>query len=110
MSPKHKPLVWLKAEVKTAPFGQEARLEAGFLLRMLQAGETLSIPQSRPMPVIGPRCHELRIIDRDCTWRLVYRTDSDAVIIAEVFKKKTNQTPKSVIDTARRRLKEYDNA
>lgn len=110
MSPKDKPLVWLKTEVKTPPFGKEARLEAGFLLRMLQAGETLSMPQSRPMPVIGPRCHELRIVDKDCTWRLVYRTDSDAIIIAEVFKKKTNQTPKSVIDTAQRRLKEYDDA
>ncbi len=68
------------------------------------------MPQSRPMPAIGRRCHELRIVDKDSTWRLLYRTDSDAVIIAEVFKKKTNQTPKSVIETAQRRLKEYDNA
>ena len=110
MSPKDKPLVWLKTEVKTPPFGTEARLEAGFLLRMLQAGETLSMPQSRPMPVIGPGCHELRIVDKDSTWRLVCRTDSDAVIIAQVFKKKTNQTPKSVIETAQQRLKEYDDA
>ena len=110
VSPKDKPLVWLKTEVKTPPFGTEARLEAGFLLRMLQAGETLSMPQSRPMPVIGRRCHELRIVDKDSTWRLVYRTDSDAVIIAQVFKKKTNQTPKSVIETEQQRLKEYDDA
>jgi len=68
------------------------------------------MPQSRPMPVIGRRCHELRIVDKDSTWRLVYRTDSDAVIIAQVFKKKTNQTPKSVIETAQQRLKEYDDA
>jgi len=32
------------------------------------------------------------------------------VIIAQVFKKKTNQTPKSVIETAQQRLKEYDDA
>ena len=53
-----------------------------------------------------------RITDRggDSTWRIVYRTDSDAVIIAEVFQKKTSQTPKRVISTCRARLREYDNA
>lgn len=57
-----------------------------------------------------PRCHELRIVDENATWRIIYRTDSDAVIIADVFSKKTAQTPKRVIDTCRRRLKEYDDA
>ncbi|BAS59770.1 hypothetical protein NIES2135_06950 [Leptolyngbya boryana NIES-2135] len=33
-----KPLVWLRGEIKTSPFSQEARLEAGFLLRRLQQG------------------------------------------------------------------------
>ena len=44
------PLVWLFGEVKTPPFSAEARVEAGFLLRRLQQGETLGLPQSRPMP------------------------------------------------------------
>jgi len=30
---KEKPIVWLHGEVKTPPFSQTARLEAGFLLR-----------------------------------------------------------------------------
>ena len=30
-----KPLVWLKGEVKTPPFSNQARLEAGLLLRQL---------------------------------------------------------------------------
>lgn len=67
MDAKHKPLVWLHGEVKTPPFYQAARIEAGFLLRKLQDGETLSLPHSRPMPSIGPRCHELRINDRNAT-------------------------------------------
>lgn len=75
----------LHGEVKTPPFSHEARLEAGFLLRMLQAGEKLSLPQSRPMPSIGRRCHELRVVDEDGTWRIMYRTDDDAIVIAEVF-------------------------
>lgn len=103
-----KPLVWLHGEVKTPPFSKEARLEAGFLLRQLQQGEKLSMPHSRPMPSIASRCHELRINDENKIWRIVYRTDSDAVIILEVFEKKTNQTPKTVIDTCQRRIKLYD--
>jgi phage-related protein len=62
------------------------------------------------MPSIGPRCHELRVQDSNATWRIVYRADRDAVVIAEIFSKKTQQTPQSVIDTCRRRLKEYDDA
>jgi hypothetical protein len=46
-----KPLVWLKGEVKTPPFSNQARLEAGLLLRRLQQGQGLSLPHSRPMPV-----------------------------------------------------------
>jgi phage-related protein len=65
---------------------------------------------SRPMRAIGPRCHELRIVDVDSTWRIIYRIDSDAIVIAEVFLKKTQQIPKAVLDTSRRRLKEYDHA
>jgi hypothetical protein len=49
--------------VRTLSFSRAARLEAGFLLRRLQRGELLSMPQSRPMPGIGARCHELRIND-----------------------------------------------
>lgn len=60
------------------------------------------------MPSIGPRCHELRIDEADVTWRIFYRTDPDAILILDVLKKKTEATPKSVIDACRRRLTEYD--
>lgn len=62
------------------------------------------------MPSIGRRCHELRIIDRDQTWRIVLRIDEDAVIVLEVFSKKTRQTPKHVIDSCKTRIKAYDAA
>ena len=110
MSPGDKPLFWLHGEVKTPPFSAEARMEAGFLLRQLQMGLKLSLPQSRPMPDVGRRCHELRIADEDCIWRIIYRTDSDAIIIAEVFKKKTQATPRAVIDRCKDRLRSYDDA
>lgn len=105
-----KPLVWLHGEVKTPPFSEAARIESGYLLRRLQRGELLSMPISRPMPQIGPRCHELRINDADVTWRIIHRIDTDAIVIVEVFSKKTAATPKAVIDLCKRRLGEYDNA
>lgn len=108
MSPNDKPLIWLRGEILTPPFSPEARIEAGYFLRMLQKGELLSMPFSRPMPSIGKRCHELRINDRNRTWRIVYRTDGDAIIIIDVFEKKTEQTPARTITTCIKRLQEYD--
>ena len=105
---RDRPLAWLHGEVKTPPFSSEARIEAGLLLRRLQRGERLGLPHSRPMPSIGPGCHELRIQDADVTWRIVYRADADAVIICEVFAKKTQATPRAVIQACRRRLTAYD--
>jgi phage-related protein len=108
MSPKDKLLVWFAGEVKTPPFSSEARIEAGYLLRLLQKGESLSLPQSRPMPSIGKRCHELRINDENKTLRIVYRIDDDAIVIVDVFTKKTNKTPDAVIKLCQQRLKQYD--
>lgn len=83
-------------------------MEAGYLLRLLQKGESLSLPHSRPMPSIGKRVHELRVNDRDSTWRIIYRTDPDAIVMADVFAKKAPQTPQRVIHITRQRLAEYD--
>src|SRR5712692_11751424 len=101
-----KPLAWLHGEVKTPPFSKAARIETGYLLRELQRGKALSMPHSRAMPAIGARCHELRVVDEGVTWRIVYRVDPDAVVIAEVFAKKTPKMPAAVLDACRRRLKE----
>ena len=108
--PADVPLVWLFGEVKTPPFSAEARVEAGFLLRRLQQGDTLGLPQSRPMPTIGAGCHELRIPDRSVTWRIVYHVAGDAIVILDVFAKKTEATPPAVLATCRRRLVHYHTA
>lgn len=62
------------------------------------------------MPSIGQRCHELRVNDAGAWWRIVYRTDPDAIVILEVFSKQTQKTPGTVIESCQRRLREYDNA
>ena len=109
-SEAEKLLVILKGEILTPPLSRKARVEAGYLLRKLQQGELIGMPRSRPMPVIGRGCHELRILDIDSTWRIIYRIDDDAIVIAEVFSKKTRETPKSIIDTVKARFRMYDEA
>jgi len=110
MTSGEKPLVWLHGEVKSPPFSKHARIEAGYLLRQLQNGETLSMPWSRQMANIGSRCHELRVKDEKIDWRIVYRIDNDAIIILEVFEKKTRQTPKYILNICKRRLRQYDHS
>lgn len=100
--------MWLRGEVKTPPFSRAARVEAGVLLRQLQGGAKLGLPHSRPMPAIGARCHELRIVDEGATWRIICRLDEDAIVIVHVFSRKTRQAPGQVIEDCRRRLRQYD--
>lgn len=88
----------------------EARREMGYLLRLLQEGEKLSLPHCRPMPTIGNACHELRVNDKNKTWRLFYVLDSDAIVILEVGEKKTRKTSRATIELCQKRLKNYEQA
>lgn len=99
---------FVAAPTFAAPFSANARLEAGLLLRRLQRGERLGLPRARSMSSIGRRCVELRVPDGEHTWRIICRVDPDAVIVVEVFSKKTQQTPQHVIEASRRRLRDYD--
>jgi len=60
------------------------------------------------MPSIGAKCHELRINDENQTWRIVYHVVTDAVVILDVFSKKTAATPVGVLTSCKRRLAAYD--
>lgn len=108
MGDRDRPLVWLAGQIKTPPFTAAGRIEAGVLLRRLQRGESLSLPHARPMPSIAPRCLELRVRDGGHNWRIVCRPDPDAIVILDVFAKKTQATPRTVIDRCRARLDAFD--
>jgi phage-related protein len=60
------------------------------------------------MPSVGMRCHELRVRDQNKNWRIIYRIDDDAIIIAEVFNKTTRTTPVGMLANCQRRLRLYD--
>ncbi len=102
-----KDLVLAGGVLQTPPMPIEARRETGFLLRLLQAGQKIGMPKSRPMPSISHNCHELRVQAENTTWRTVYFIDADAIVVLEVFAKKTNRTPPTVIDTCKQRLRSY---
>lgn len=106
--PARKPLVWLHGEVKTPPFSVEARREAGMLLGLMQEGVILDMPHAEPLGDVGPRCGALRVRDAESNWRIMYRIDTDAILILEVYSKKTRKIPKQILDRCRKRLKDYD--
>ena len=60
------------------------------------------------MPSIGKACYEIRVNSAEGQWRIIFRIDDDAIIIADVFQKKTAQTPVAVIQRCKRRLSHYD--
>jgi phage-related protein len=103
----NKPLRWLHGEVKTPPMGIEARRRMGFMLRVLQQGETIGMPHAKPMKTIGSHCIELRVPDKGQAWRLICSIEADAVVVLDVFNKKSQQTPKTVIQQCKRRLAMY---
>ena len=103
-----KPLYWLHGVIATPPMSVNARRESGYLLRELQRGETLSPPLCKPMKAVGPRCYELRVQDENITWRIIVRIDPDLVLVVDVFAKKTQKTPLSILAVCKKRLREYD--
>ena len=49
------------------------------------------MPQAEPLPDVGPRCGALRIRDAEHNWRIMYRIDSDAIVVLDVYAKKNSE-------------------
>lgn len=45
--------------------------------------------------------------DAEANWRLMYYIADDAIVVLEVFAKKTGETPRAVLDACRQRLALY---
>jgi phage-related protein len=78
------------------------------MLGFVQEGKLLGLPHSRPLPSVGPGCHELRIRDETVTWRIIYRVDAHAVLVCSVFAKKSRSLPPHIISACRGRFATYD--
>lgn len=66
---QRKSVVWLHGRVKTPPFTSSGRIEAGLLLGLLQAGERLSMPHSRPLPTITMKSKKRKALTT-AGWRI----------------------------------------
>lgn len=86
-------------------FSEGARRESGYQLRRLQEGKA---PEDfKPFPEIGIGVEEIRIWDGAGTYRVYYTARfEDAIYVLHAFQKKTQQTSKRDIETARRRFME----
>lgn len=80
------------------------------LLRLMQQGNVLGMPQVESLPDVGRRCGALRVRDAGHNWRIMDRIDPDAVLILEIYAKKTPKIPGTVIERCQDRLKRYDEA
>ena len=83
------------------------RGDLAYALARLDAGLSLSMPLSRPMPSIGRGAHELRLRDRSGEYRIIYVVRrSGEVWVVLAFKKTSQRTPERIIELARSRAKE----
>ena len=88
-------------------FPANVRQAIGQAIRMLQQGEHLPMPISRPFKNVGPGVAELRCRDASGAYRVIYIARiRNKVFVFHAFKKKTQKTPQKEIDTARKRFKE----
>jgi phage-related protein len=86
------------------------RRQIGEALRDLQKGINIGMPLSRPMTIIAPGAHELRVRGDGRTVRVFYYVrKSDSIIVFHAFEKKSQKTPSREINLARQRLQEVLN-
>jgi phage-related protein len=102
-----KTIIWDKSALEVVrSFSAEVRQEMGALLRILQDGGQLGMPQSKPMKQLALSAFELRIKDRDGIYRVFYVLfDKDRILVPHAFTKKTQKTPRQEIETGKKRLR-----
>ena len=72
----------------------------------IREGQFLTLPLSRPMNIVAPGVHELRLKDRYGIYRIFYYLKvEDKILVFHAFQKKTQKTPYEEIATAKIRLK-----
>jgi phage-related protein len=88
-------------------FPREVRYRLGNALFLLQSGQHLNLPLSRPMPSVAKGAAELRFRDEAGQFRVFYFTaDERGILLFHAFTKKTQQTSPMEIQLAQKRLKE----
>ena len=86
-------------------FPAAARREAGFQLYQVQEG--YDPDDWKPMNTVGPGVREIRIREKDGTFRIIYVTKfADAIYVLHCFQKKAQKTSAEDIAVASRRYRD----
>jgi phage-related protein len=86
----------------------EVKKELGSVLTRLQKGESIGMPDVRPMPEINPHVSEIRIPARSGSYRTLYAIRMECeILVFHAFQKKSHKTPEREKKTARIRLSAF---
>ncbi len=86
----------------------EIKKELGAVLTRLQKGESIGMPDVRPMPDVESGAAEIRITDPNGTFRTFHVIHSEhGILVFHAFTKKTRRTPSREIKVGRARLREF---
>lgn len=86
-------------------FPATARREAGFQLYQVQEG--YDPDDWKPMNTVGPGVREIRIREKDGTFRVIYVAKfADVIYVLHCFQKKTQKTSAEDIAVASRRYRD----
>ena len=86
--------LWSELREKEDAFHFRSSIEAGVLLRQLQRGKSQRchlLDRCRPSALDVMNWQSSQ--DQSKSWRILYRIDTDAIVILGVFRKTTQQTP-----------------
>jgi phage-related protein len=87
-------------------FPREVQRLAGTELMLVQLGRMPT--DLKPMPTVGSGAYEIRV-RHEGAWRVIYVAKfAEAVYVLHAFQKKTQQTAKEDIDTAKRNYKRIE--
>ena len=86
---------------------EQTRLEIIDAVALLESGQSLRMPLSRPLSSIKPGLHELRFRDKGGQVRVIYfLKKKEAIYFVHAFRKKTQEIPPKDLDLILKRLKE----
>ena len=102
---RQKRVIWLgNSQGIIRMFSADARREAGHQLNRVQDGKEPA--DWKPMEIVGPGVREIRI-HAETGYRVLYVAKfPEAIYVLHGFEKKTQRTPKAVIDLANKRYRD----
>ena len=96
-----------QCEREIAGFPLPVKEELADAMALLEIGEVLAPPASKPLGKIAKGLHELRLRDSSGQYRVIYLMRSrDAIYLLHAFKKKSQQIELRVLKTILERLRQ----